>query len=424
MKKFQEVLMKDLGWKILSVAIAVVMWFMVINLNQPVDTRTYTKTITLENMDTLTSRGLTVENAEELLSKKVSVKIKAQRTSLDRLSQASADWMTVTVDLSALNYAVDGDTVSLPVNVAMQGVYTGYNIVSRNPATVDVYIEKTATKEFPIDIAVSGELSEDTVYAEPALSNETTRVTGAASAVARVHSVRAIVNAQDIQDGAALRAALTAYDADGVPVKGVTTNVSEITISYSSVQWSTIPIQVNIIGVPAEGYALGETVCTPPTLEVTGRTEAIEAFPYLQLPDIDISGSSENVTRSFVIEQYLPEGISVRDFGSRNIGITVEVNEVHSLEVEIPAENLTLVGAEEGLEYTLAERTAVTLQGNEILLQNLDVAGILGTVDVSGLVVGTQNTLAVLHLPDGVTTEPVFVEVTVVEKEELPEDVQ
>ena len=41
MKRFQELLMKDLGWKLLSVAIATTMWFMVISINQPIDTRSY-----------------------------------------------------------------------------------------------------------------------------------------------------------------------------------------------------------------------------------------------------------------------------------------------------------------------------------------------------------------------------------------------
>jgi len=118
MKKFQEMLMKDLGWKLLSIAIAIIMWFMVININQPVDTRTYSKYITLENMDVLTDRGLTVRNADELISTKVNIKIKAQRTALDRLNQSN-DWLQVSIDLGGLGSAMDGDKVlklSLVVN--------------------------------------------------------------------------------------------------------------------------------------------------------------------------------------------------------------------------------------------------------------------------------------------------------------------
>ena len=47
MKRFQELLMKDIGWKLLSVAIAAVMWFMVINITQPVYTRGYSRPLVL-----------------------------------------------------------------------------------------------------------------------------------------------------------------------------------------------------------------------------------------------------------------------------------------------------------------------------------------------------------------------------------------
>ena len=66
MKRFQELLMKDLGWKLLSVAIAAIMWFMVINITQPVETRSYSRPLSIENLDALTSRDLTVGNLEEL----------------------------------------------------------------------------------------------------------------------------------------------------------------------------------------------------------------------------------------------------------------------------------------------------------------------------------------------------------------------
>ena len=66
MKRFQELLMKDLGWKLLSVAIAATMWFMVISINQPIDTRTYSTTLILEGEETLTEEGLTIVNRQTM----------------------------------------------------------------------------------------------------------------------------------------------------------------------------------------------------------------------------------------------------------------------------------------------------------------------------------------------------------------------
>ena len=70
--------MKDLGWKLLSVAIATTMWFMVISINQPIDTRSYSTTLQLVGEETLTARGLTVANREDLTNTKISIKVKAQ----------------------------------------------------------------------------------------------------------------------------------------------------------------------------------------------------------------------------------------------------------------------------------------------------------------------------------------------------------
>ena len=160
MKKFQELLTKDLGWKLLSIAIAATMWFMVINITQPVDTRSYSRPLTLENMDTLTSRGLTVGNAEELKNTKITVKVKAQRTALDRLSQ-NPDWITASVDLSELAYAVNGDSVALPVNVSIDQGGTAYAISSKAPAVVEAQVENLRTKEFPIEVELNGKPDSD-----------------------------------------------------------------------------------------------------------------------------------------------------------------------------------------------------------------------------------------------------------------------
>ena len=160
MKKIQELICKDFGWKLLSIAIATILWFMVINIDQPVDTRGYNRPLNIENMEVLTDRGLTVGNLEELKNTKITVKVKAQRTALDRLNQ-NPEWITATVDLSELSNAANGDTVALPVSVSVQGGNT-YGISSKNPAVVEISIETMASKELPVEVVLNGELEDGT----------------------------------------------------------------------------------------------------------------------------------------------------------------------------------------------------------------------------------------------------------------------
>lgn len=414
MKKFQELLMKDLGWKLLSIGIAIIMWFMVININQPIDTRTYSKYITLENMDVLTNRGLTVENAGDLTATKVSIKIKAQRTALDRLNQSN-DWLDVSVDLSSLSAVMDGDTVSLPVNVEMIGVYSGYTIVSRVPTAVDVHVEKIASKELPITISMEGELPADMLYSTPILSAETVAVKGPASAVEQVAMVGAGINAKDVADNVELGAKLIAYDAKGVPVQGVSLGISEISVTYHALNLKTVPIKVNISGTPAEGYELGETTCTPQTVEVVGSAEALSNFVYLQLPDIDISGRNVDVSKSFTVADYLPEGVQIKDGDSPTILIDVQILGVNSRELTVRSEQLTALKQERGKDYQLSGSTNVIITGDETLINSIDEGTLAGTVDVSGLTVGQHKVLITLDLPDGVTAGYAYIDVIVTE---------
>ena len=414
MKKFQELLMKDLGWKLLSIGIATIMWFMVININQPVDTRTYTKFITLQNMDVLTNRGLTVENATDLTATKISIRIKAQRTALDRLNQTN-DWLQATVDLSGLASVMEGDTVSLPVNVEMTGVYTGYTIVGKAPTTVTVHIERMTSKEMPIYVAVNGELPADVLYSTPVLSAESVLVRGPASQVDQVSSVKAEINAQDVADNVQLGAKLIACDAQGASVKGVSLGIEEITVTYHSMNIKAIPIKVNISGVPRDGFVVGETSCTPQTIEVMGATEALTDFMYLQLPDIDISGRNADVTRSFAVADYLPQGVEVKNGNSLTILVNVQIISANGREVTVNAQQLTLAKAESTKSYEISGSTTVMITGDEAVVNRIVESDLIGTVDVSGLSAGQHKALIALDLPEGVTAGYAYIDVLVTE---------
>ncbi len=416
MKKFQEMLMKDLGWKLLSIGIATIMWFMVININQPVDTRTYSKYITLANTEVLTNRGLTVKNAQEVAGTKVNIKIKSQRTALDRLNQSN-DWLQVSVDFSALAEAADGDTVSLPVKVEMLGGYSGYTIVSKAPAAVEVQIERIASKELPIQISLNGELPKEALYAAPVLSAESVWIKGPASAVEQVSAVRGTINAADVQDNVPLSAKLSPYTAEGAQVQGVELGIREVFVTYSALTLKSIPIQVNISGVPAEGFVLGETTCTPQMIEVIGAPEALTEFIYLQLPDIDISGITSTVRKSFTVADYLPAGVSMKDGSSPVIQVSVQVSGSNSREIVLQSNQITVLKGESGMSYEISGSARVTITGEEGLVEDIEESALTATVDVSGLSPGEHRVLITLDLPDGVTAGYAYIDVFISEED-------
>jgi len=411
MKKIQELICKDFGWKLLSIAIATVLWFMVINIDQPVDTRGYSRPLVIENMETLTNRGLAAGNLEELKNTKVTVKVKAQRTALDRLNQ-NPEWITATVDFSELSNVANGDIVSLPVSVSIQGGNT-YAISSKSPATVEVSIETMASKELPVEVVLNGELEDGTYLSEPLLSAETVLVTGPASLVDTVAAVRATVEAEDIKDSPDVKAELFCYTATGIPVKGVSTSVEEILVSYALHDLKQVPIQVEITGTPALGYQVGSIYCNPQYAALTGSAEDLEQLLYLQLDSIDVSGRTYSVTETFHLADYLPEGISLLAGDDGIIEVTVEIAEQSQKQLTLPASALEIIGQEDGKEYILHGDAHITLSGDGPALEAVRADDLQGSIIVNGLSEGEHRVMIHASLPNGLILNPSYITVTV-----------
>lgn len=421
MNKFQEKLMKDLGWKLLSVAMAIIMWILVININQPIDTRNYTKTITLNNLSVLTDRGLTIANLDELKATRTTVRIKSQRTSLDRLSQ-SLDWLNAEVDLSSLAYASAGETVVLPVNVSMQGLYSGFEIVSRTPSTVEIHVENLVSKAFTIRVSVTGDLANAERYASPSLSSETVMVSGAESAVQKVAYVQATVSADLIADNARLQAQLVAYDTNGARVSGVTTSLSEVTVGYEIYDSKFVPIQISISGAPEDGYEVKEITSNPASIEVMGEDAALQKLVYIQIDNINISGAVENIYRNINLEQFLPEGVLLKNGASTTAQITVNIQPINQIELTIDTSQITIENTVDGYSYQLPESITLTLQSEDDILEQIDRSTITGTIDVADLTEGTHTRPVTLYLPEGVTANETNIEVIIQADEVIEEE--
>lgn len=401
--------MKDIGWKLLSVAIAAIMWFMVINITQPVDTRSYSRPLVIQNMESLSDRGLTAGNLEELKTMKITVKVKAQRTALDRLSQ-NPEWIQASVDLSELSYAVNGDIVALPVNVSVQGGNT-YGISSKSPSVVEIAVETMSNKELPVEVKLNGELEEGTYLSEPTLSTETVTVSGPASLVSRVSFVRANVDAEVITENPTIQAKLLCYDSQGMEVSGVVLSTEEITVSYALHDMKQVPIQVELVGTPAVGYQVSSVFCSPQYAAVTGAPEDLENLLFLQMDSIIVTGLTSSVTETFNLTDYLPEGISLAEEDDGIITITVEIEAQAHKQLVLPGSSLTLLGQEEGKTYSIPDNAHITITGEN--LEGIRGDDLQGTIHVNGLSEGEHRVLIHVDLPQGMILNPSYITVTV-----------
>ena len=65
-KKLLKTFTNNIGFKILAIAFAFILWLVVYNLNDPVKTKTFTTTVTVTGRDSVVDKGLwpTIKDSE------------------------------------------------------------------------------------------------------------------------------------------------------------------------------------------------------------------------------------------------------------------------------------------------------------------------------------------------------------------------
>ncbi len=405
---------KDIGWKLLSLAIAVALWFMVINTENPLETRSYTASVQIQNEESLFERGYVVVNEDEINSTRVTVRLRGQRLALDTLSQSNTKVQAI-VDLSNVIYSYNGEPVSVPVNIVIPSVVNNsFEILSKSVQSVTVDIQPYINKDFTVKPVVnySDESSGELINA--VTSPSTITAYGAKSVINSIAEVRASVTPEVLENDMVMTAVPTAYDAEGNVVNNVTFSSSELSVKISMDDMKSVRIAVDTTGRPAEDYQVTGLYLSPETIDVAGSEEALSGISVIRLPDIDIAGMDSNIIKTFDIGDYLPDGVRIVG-GTDTVTATVTLERNEEKNIVIPADSITDNGTTpEGLTAHIeSEDIEITVSGPAGKLELVD--GVNAYVDLSGYEAGTyEDVPVVIELPDDVSLTSETVGVTVV----------
>lgn len=396
-----------IGWKLLSLVIAIGLWFMVINTENPLETRSYTANIQLQNEESLFERGYVVVNEDEITSTRVTVRLRGQRLALDTLSQSSTKVQAV-VDLDNVIYSYNGEPVSVPVKIVIPSVVNdSFEILSKSVQTITVDIQPYINKDFEVKAVVNNTDSDTVQLANAVASPGTVTVYGAKSVVNSIAEVRAEVNPEILEDGMVITTAPVAYDAEGNVVDKVTFSSNELSVKIGMDEMKSVRVAVDVTGRAAEGYEVTGIYVSPDTVDVAGKASDLSGVSIIRLPDIDVTGIDSNIIKEFSVEDYLPEGLRVIGAdGSDKITVTVSVEEETTKEIVIPAESIAVEGTlEEGLSAHIAGRDmTITISGAGSVISTVEADDIKAYVDVDGYEAGVYSDVDVqFELPDGVS---------------------
>ena len=150
LQKFGKKVMNNFGLKILAVLFAVVLWIVVVNIDDPSNSKPYTTSVSLENKSYITSMG---KWADYLDGKNtITFSVYAKRSVHNTLTNAN---FTATADAQKIEYDEKTGTYRVPVVVTCNRNSSSINITSKD-LYLELELEDSASKQFPIKTNTTG----------------------------------------------------------------------------------------------------------------------------------------------------------------------------------------------------------------------------------------------------------------------------
>lgn len=406
---------KNLGLKILSVLAAFVLWLVVVNVDDPVISKTYTSVpVEIQNGDVLTEQGKCYEVMDG--SDSINVVVTAHRSVIDGLSR---DYIKATADLKSLT-ALD----TVPIEVRSVRYSDRIESVSTRDANLKLNIENLIKKEVAVSVGYEGEPADGYILAGVENALSTITVSGPESVVSLVERVMAVADIKGINRDFTVTEPLYAYDADGKVLEDERIHLSRTVTEIKYIIYSTkeIPISSGFSGNPAAGFGTTGAVLTDPSsVVIAGRGENYDDMEvvYISPDQVSVEGADSDVSVTVNIADYMPTGVRFADPEfDQNVTVTVGVAQNSRKIIEVPLSNITIDNVPDGYVASIAEISPtipVEIQGIGDAFDRYSGDLVIGRIDASTLVPrsapapdgaltpGENDGQVLLDLPSGIS---------------------
>lgn len=394
-------LFNNLLLKVLSVIAAILLWLVVVNINDAVSSKSFKNIkVSTINMDAITSQGQTVRVDEDTDS--VDIVVYARRSVLDKLKASD---FVATADMQK--------DLRFDSMVKIEVAYTGdYNIdrIEQRRENVLVHIEEEVTEQFKVSVGSIGSPSDGLALGSMVPEQSLVEITGPKSVVERIKRVEANVNIVGITGTQIRTCKLELKDGDGDPIDGTYLEYvgkdAEFEVKVTILNKKLVGISFDVSKAAPEGYGLSSITYKPETVNIAGQKSQISGIYNLNIPPeaLNPEGKTGKLEQTVDISQYLENGIIIPDENDREIVVTMEILPLQTVSYIFSPDQIQYSGVQEDLELDFAESSELEIQvsGLETELSSLTKEMVSVNADVSGVrKAGTYAIPVTVTLPSG-----------------------
>lgn len=384
----------DILNRALSVLIALVLWFYVVNVLDPV-TDVEIKEISpvfLGSDELMISKNLMVTNQDDYL---VSVVISGKRNELVTVDNED---IRVDVDLSKLK---GPGVYTLPYTVILPS--DDIKVLRKHPAQLEVKLDRVSTAIIPVKIAIEGSVAEGYMTGEPTSIPSGVSITGLLQDIGKISYAQVKVKKTDINTTISEHMRFDFYDSDGklLQLDSVEPESETVEVNIPVLKVVDVPLKVDIVeGGGARGQNLKYKI-KPEFITIAGEERLVDALDSIKVGVLDLSKIGGSNKTDFVIT--LPEnirnisgevsaeveysiiGLKSKVFRTSQIEI-INIPAGYSIEPVTNSIDVNIRGTEDGLSkllpdniHAISDLTATILSpGRHTIPAHIEIQGVTG----------------------------------------------
>ena len=396
--------------KIMSVIAAILIWLIIVNVDNPIVTRTIPNVpVQVLNEAYIESGGMMCLIPED--QDRVSVTVRGTRKTVESLKASD---ITATADLKQV-VDLSTDPVMVPIAVNCPGIDA--NNAQSVPRNMEIQIEEMMTQEFIVTVDTDGTQPGKGYEIGSLESNpEKIRITGPQSLIEKIDRVVATVDVEGITSDTTDQAELTIIDRNQEELtenqmKYLKYDILSPEVSVTVDLWkvkSNVQIEASYVGTPADGYKVDKLSLTPSEISVAGSDEALSQLEaqgntiQISADQVDVSGKKEDFDTRVNLTDFLPTGIELTTGTSETLIIRAEILPMDSRSYTISTKDITVENAPSDLEVVFeTDRIEIRVQENGSSLDELDIKDIEASIDLTGKEAGSYQIPVEITLPEG-----------------------
>lgn len=387
LKKLMKHLTNNLGLKVLSVFVAVILWMVVVNYDNPEMTKTYTIPVTVTNDRILEERGKVYEVVGQ--SNTVTIYVKGKRRFLDSLTGAD---FTATADLSQIIDLNESSNEKLvPINVTARRYEKDINITQKN-VNMQIMLEDLSSEQFYISCDTPGTPAEGYAIGDTSVSPNLIKISGPKSIVSRVNRVAASVNVEGLTGDITDNVIPILYDENGKAIESTQLRLSQekVSVRVQILGTKTVPVRCEASGKPAEGYEFRGLEYAPESIQIKGEPSVLNRIQEILIPGeaISLEGATSDVENSIDITPYLGEGISLVNPEENKVAVkaTIERLEIKNLDLLVKSLQVLNPPDEDKYEVTYGDtKVTVSVRGRSEDIAELTAEQMEASIDLADL---------------------------------------